>query len=592
MFRLPWFLFVVGGLTAGGGTAVGVVIALHSAGPTEDVASTPTVPALTTVDALPAPPNGYAWYISPARRSAGNSYYRFAFQYPAGWIDVYPSNSTVGGRSTRVGFGSQIRPDAIVTPPQQLVVGTRAEPHELNPAEFVPLPMDPDCRCQLLPTPEACSPIPAGQYSQSAFTWKTHAFTCPWEVVDEMKRSLPPITVRGHAAETQAGDLFVSIVAFRPIDEPDVKAVMEQAMSSFVLLAVIQPVPKASPPPVPTPPSLPLPTQGYAWYVTPPDAGYGSAPYAVQVPADFAGPPGPYMSNPINFSPQDAEANWPYPAVPQLITQETPVGYAFKHPFLWNVGRQGGGGCSGDMSAEGLTPSSQYVSEGYTWDVYFFTCHQENANYPPGVTYDARAAETVVGPYIFGIVAIEPPGSGAMQEAFQRALSSFTVLVRLPSPPPPPEGATPLPLPPSGFAWHTKQLRDFGLPDYAVQIPTGWTVQGQAFNPQRFAPGDNVPNLHIQVMPEVGEHLFSLQLIEDCAQLEPPGSFVGESVTWDVYHFGCDSSSDQSTGQLSEFRAAEARVGGYILSLVAQEPPRSNAAKAPFEKALVSFTLR
>ncbi len=183
-----------------------------------------------------------------------------------------------------------------------------------------------------------------------------------------------------------------------------------------------------------TPVPLPSPVPGYTWWVAPPlsPEQEQEAPwlrrYALQLPTDWGQQAsGPYLGNPMTFVPEGIERKWPYPAVPQLTVVVASVSVEFPHPFIFQVGRQGGGGCSGDVSAGAVAPSANVAVGGYTWDVYVFTCHQETGEYLPGVTYDGRAAETRAGELVIGIVVLEPVGTTAMQAAFQQALSGFAL---------------------------------------------------------------------------------------------------------------------------------------------------------------------
>ncbi len=566
-----------------------VVLALQSAGPAEveRPSDATVVPSETTAEDLPPPADGYAWYMSPAHKFGGESYHRFAVQIPADWTDLGhldPVGSNISGSRLIRRFGQQGREDVVVTTYQELGIEAGRQSW----------PMD----WTLSSTgSEACKPAPAGEYSPNALKWERYEFSCVVQQFDERKRQLPAITLQGYVAETRAGELLVRIVAFKPKGEADVKPILEQATSSFVLLQVIQPVIAAATPAA-APPSLPAPAEGYVWYSTPPDYQHAFVRYAVQVPVQLVGPAGPYFGNPISFVPRDIEAGTAYKSVPQLITKETPAGSGFEHPFLWEIGRQGGGGCSSGESGEPGTqiiPSGQYAGGGYSWDVYFFTCSVRTTSDPVGVTYDARAAETVIGPYIFSIIAIEPPDSGAMGAAFEQAMASFTVTTPLPALPAPVGDPAPLGTATAGYVWHVQNLRALGLPDYAVQVPVGWPPGDPEFNPKRFGGGTGGHTLYVQVMPAgvVLGHAF-LEFFETCAQLEPSYKSAGEAVTWDVYSFGCDTSrsGEERSGELYEAIVAEAWVGDYVVSVIVEGPPGSDSGKPAFEQAIATFRLQ
>jgi hypothetical protein len=198
----------------------------------------------------------------------------------------------------------------------------------------------------------------------------------------------------------------------------------------------LTPTPSATP--VPSPAPLPPPEEGYIWWAAPSaevSQELGVPPYAVQVPEDFSQPSDIAVATEVTFLPPGVARNFPYPPVPKLTILVSPVvpeppgpEAGWKHPFVWSVGSQGGGGCTGDVSGYfEASPSSQHAGDTYTWDVYTFTCGVVNLNYQPGISYDGRAAEIRVGNLIFSIVAFEPPGSGAMEAPFQQAMDSFTL---------------------------------------------------------------------------------------------------------------------------------------------------------------------
>jgi hypothetical protein len=197
-----------------------------------------------------------------------------------------------------------------------------------------------------------------------------------------------------------------------------------------------------------------------------------------------------------------------------------------------------------------------------------------------------------------------------------------TTLTPMPSATPVPSPA-PLPPPDEGYVWYETPENDFGFPLYAVQIPAAWVLQTQG-NPNWFAPVDSTnlrtgPTLITAVTPvSLGyEHpiLFNLpQMGTTCGtgvpQGQMPGSppdapdvapatqFAGDLYTWNVYFFSCSTrltAPDVALGKkpiLFDVRAAEVQVGELILSVTAFEPPRSAAAQAVFEQALLTLTLQ
>ncbi len=185
-------------------------------------------------------------------------------------------------------------------------------------------------------------------------------------------------------------------------------------------------VPPAFPSPTavpPVPPDLPPPAEGYTWFLTPQN---WSTHFAVQIRVDWI------RTVDANFVPEGTPLNFPYPQIPQLMVfvgraepnpPDTLPGR--QHPFVWEVGSQGGGGCSRDVSQTAVSPSVRLAAGVYTWDIYAFTCSVVNLNFPPGVTYDGRAAEARVGDLILSVVAFEPVGSGATAQVFEDALRSF-----------------------------------------------------------------------------------------------------------------------------------------------------------------------
>ena len=134
------------------------------------------------------------------------------------------------------------------------------------------------------------------------------------------------------------------------------------------------------------------------------------------------------------FVPEGVPSNFPYPELPQLIILGRPTvqqppddSVRWHHPVITVVGRQGGGGCTGDISSDRAEASSRYVGAEYEWEVFAFSCHEENLNYPPGVDYQGLAAEAHTDSLVFAIVVIVSKGDGSLTEAFEQAVSSFKV---------------------------------------------------------------------------------------------------------------------------------------------------------------------
>jgi hypothetical protein len=168
-----------------------------------------------------------------------------------------------------------------------------------------------------------------------------------------------------------------------------------------------------------------------------------------------------------------------------------------------------------------------------------------------------------------------------------------------------------------GYIWQqVPPTPEFGLPAYAVQVPTSWITSQLWANPVPFAPSDDargLVKLVTRAMPvELG---FEHPLLEDlpmsgttCGDGKPIGRrpgvttevsgpspaarFAGEVYTWDVYYFSCTTRVTAASGQTPvpfEVRGAEVRVGDIIFSVVATEPPGTAATQSAFEQALLSL---
>jgi hypothetical protein len=133
------------------------------------------------------------------------------------------------------------------------------------------------------------------------------------------------------------------------------------------------------------------------------------------------------------FVPEAASPNSPYPPIPQLTIIVAPVqkdppnphpGYL--HPFIWQIGSQGGDGCSGDISPQ-VSPSSEFDTPFGTWQILEFTCTVTNLASPPGISYDGHAAEMTLGDTYYAVLVFEPVESRAAEDHLYRAISTFSI---------------------------------------------------------------------------------------------------------------------------------------------------------------------
>jgi hypothetical protein len=204
--------------------------------------------------------------------------------------------------------------------------------------------------------------------------------------------------------------------------------------------ATLTPTPSATPvpsrAPLPSPAPLPPPDAGYTWQEVAPNTEYGWPGYAVQVPEDWtaAGLGG----NPVPFSPRETTDS---STQLTIMTMITPASAGYEHPILFNLPQMGitcGTGVPwGQMpgsapDAPDVPPATQFAGDLYTWNVYFFSCWTRvsaagAALGEKSVPFDVRAAEVQVGDFILSVTAFEPPGSAAAEDAFQKALQTFTL---------------------------------------------------------------------------------------------------------------------------------------------------------------------
>lgn len=200
---------------------------------------------------------------------------------------------------------------------------------------------------------------------------------------------------------------------------------------------------------------------------------------------------------------------------------------------------------------------------------------------------------------------------------------------RLPTSPmqtaaPTPTATAIMSLPPAagGFVWQqVPPTPEYGLPGYAVQTPLGWTTPQLWANPVPFMAPDSSRDRILQLITRATpnnlgwEHPTLLDLPMSgttCGEGKPIGRSPGnvplvtdpppaevitsDTYTWNVYYFLCGTritAADALAGKESvpfEVRAAEARSGDVVLSVMAFEPPDSALAEAAFAQALQSFT--
>lgn len=165
----------------------------------------------------------------------------------------------------------------------------------------------------------------------------------------------------------------------------------------------------------------------------------------------------------------------------------------------------------------------------------------------------------------------------------------------------------PLPEPDAGYKWYVTPPNDYGLPPYAVQLPERWSMPLGPFyvNPVSFKPEDATnppgPALVIQVaearfLTET-PHLFYWLLPHhgaDCQEIVRTAQQIRPAYAWDTFSYTCttrDPDNPDAYVILTGF-AAEVRVGEFVFSIAARQPPDSTASEAAFLKATDSFTLQ
>jgi len=225
------------------------------------------------------------------------------------------------------------------------------------------------------------------------------------------------------------------------------------------------------------------------------------------------------------------------------------------------------------------------------------------------------AGGTAVGVYV------AVPGGGeeeVVQQVATATPATSAVIVT-----PEPTSTPPAGLPPAavGYRWADVKLRDYGLVDYSVQVPTEWVGLNQG-NPEIFAPashplvGAYTPRIIVRFTPADVVILYGFQNALpqqggiNCVIL-PDGELASAVAKWSLYKFTCPEGDtgfctiDDQTKAVTcvpwepgspvtvfDGRAAEMRIGEYVYSIVIFQPSAPADGEAAFQQAISSFTVR
>lgn len=153
----------------------------------------------------------------------------------------------------------------------------------------------------------------------------------------------------------------------------------------------------------PVPSGFPSSREGYIWFAADPSS---PEPYAAQIPKEWEQR---RAGGRIDFVPPGTLSNFPYSDVPRLTLMAGGSTGPWAHPFQIVVGRQGGGGCRGDVNDGAAEPSSKRMIGTLEWEFFEFDCTEVLINYRPSVTYHGQASEAHIGDKAISMVLIQSP---------------------------------------------------------------------------------------------------------------------------------------------------------------------------------------
>lgn len=223
-----------------------------------------------------------------------------------------------------------------------------------------------------------------------------------------------------------------------------------------------------------------------------------------------------------------------------------------------------------------------------------------------------------VGDYVFTVATFEPVASGAAKIAFEQAVRSFRHRAATGSLP-----QSDLPAAADGYTWFVAQPNSFWTALFTVQVPIGWMREKASADWEvvsgNFAPPDAEITSPYMILPELSfevsiagsmpddPHPWWHYPIRDYGDqdgvsctgdlasdtITPSGMFDSGKHIWDTYGFRCNHVEPCCPAGVSyDVRAAEARVGNIIVSIVALEAAGSGDAESAFKQALRTLTFR